>query len=63
MICGDCGVLSKDPNGTKCICHSCARLIATVGKPGKPGKSRLVPVLAVLMVAAFATMIIAAAFR
>jgi hypothetical protein len=30
MICGDCGVLSKDPSGTRCICHSCARLVASV---------------------------------
>lgn len=30
MICGDCGVLTKDPVGTRCICLSCARLIADV---------------------------------
>jgi hypothetical protein len=31
MICGECGVMSKDPVGTKVICTSCARLVAHVG--------------------------------
>ena len=30
MICGDCGVLTRDPVGVRCICLSCARLIADV---------------------------------
>jgi hypothetical protein len=30
MICGDCGVLTTDPNGQAVICASCARLIADV---------------------------------
>jgi hypothetical protein len=30
MICGDCGVVSKDPVGAKVICLSCARLVAAV---------------------------------
>jgi len=32
MICGDCGVVTKDPVGTKVICLSCARLVATVAE-------------------------------
>lgn len=32
MICGECGVMSKDPVGTKVICTSCARLVAHVGE-------------------------------
>lgn len=63
MICGECGVLTKDPNGTKCICHSCARLIASVGKTRTHEKSRLVPALAAMMVLAFLAMIIAAFAR
>ncbi len=30
MICGECGVMSKDPAGLAVICLSCARLIADV---------------------------------
>jgi hypothetical protein len=47
MICGDCGVMSRDPEGVKVICLSCARLIAAVRerKPARPGTgARLVAV-------------------
>ena len=30
LICGECGVLSADPSGTRVICLSCARLVAAV---------------------------------
>jgi len=30
MICGDCGVMTKDPGGRRVICLSCARLVAAV---------------------------------
>ncbi len=54
MICGDCGVLTKDPNGTKCICHSCARLIAEVGERPRRDRSAATGVVAYALVFAFA---------
>jgi hypothetical protein len=51
MICGDCGVMSRDPEGVKVICLSCARLIAGVRKrkPARPGTgARLVAVILLL---------------
>jgi hypothetical protein len=54
MICGDCGVLSEDPVGTRCICLSCARLIADV-RARPPRRSRpATQWVAIAVIAAFA---------
>lgn len=51
MICGDCGVMSRDPEGVKVICLSCARLIADVRarKPSRPGTGARLVALALLL--------------
>jgi hypothetical protein len=51
MICGDCGVISRDPEGVKVICLSCARLIADVRarKPARPGTGAKVIAVAILL--------------
>lgn len=55
MICGDCGVLTSDPNGQAVICASCARLIADVRarridrRPGRrPMSMKAVAVIALI---------------
>ena len=60
MICGDCGVITTDPEGRKCICASCARLIAGV-KPRPPARrSGFRTAVALLLIAAFAIALLAA---
>lgn len=51
MICGDCGVMSRDPEGVKVICLSCARLIAGVRerKPARPGAGARLVAVALLL--------------
>ena len=58
MICGDCGVLSQDPVGTRCICLSCARLIADV-RERSPRRAPAMPWLAVAVALAFALAMLA----
>ena len=60
MICGDCGVLTKDPVGTRCICISCARLIAGV-RDRSPQRGRLgfFQWVAILVIVAFVSTMIA----
>jgi hypothetical protein len=51
MICGDCGVLTRDPGGQAVICASCAGLIADVRarRPARrPMGMRAVAVIALL---------------
>lgn len=53
MICGGCGVFSRDPGGVRVICISCARLVADVAarplRRHRPG----LRVVAVLVALAF----------
>jgi hypothetical protein len=51
MICGDCGVLTRDPNGQAVICTSCAGLIADVRArwpARRPMSTRAIAVIAVI---------------
>lgn len=52
MICGDCGIMSRDPGGVRVICHSCARLIAGV-RERAPRRAPWITVVAVGVVIAF----------
>lgn len=52
MICGDCGVMSKDPGGVRVICLGCARLIAGV-RAAPVRRAPWVTVVAVGVVLAF----------
>lgn len=54
MICGDCGVLTKDPGGVRCICLSCARLVAAVDRPKLQRRPLSRVVVAIFLLAAFA---------
>lgn len=54
MICADCGVLTKDPSGQRCICLSCARLIATVGDRPRRGPSKQLSAATIAVCIAFA---------
>jgi len=59
MICADCGVVTRDPGGTRIICLSCARLIAQVNArtPARAPRPPLVRVIAVAVAIAFAVVI------
>ncbi len=59
MICGDCGVVTRDPSGTRVICLSCARLIAQVNArtPSRAQRPPLVRVIAVAVAIAFAAVV------
>jgi hypothetical protein len=52
MICGDCGVLTTDPAGTRCICLSCARLVASVDRPRPQRRTPWRMFIAVLVILA-----------
>jgi hypothetical protein len=55
MICGDCGVITTDPAGRKCICASCARLVASVGdRSPRRGYTGTAVLIAVVVILAFA---------
>lgn len=55
MICGDCGVVTKDPGGTRVICLSCARLVAAVrDRPLRRQRSSTTKAIAIAVVLAFA---------
>jgi hypothetical protein len=62
MICGECGVLTKDSVGTRCICLSCARLIADVGERRPRGQrpSATIQWVAIVVLVAFAVTMVAA---
>jgi len=57
MICGDCGVFSRDPGGTRVICISCARLVADVSsrplRRDRPGL-KIVAIIALVAFGALA---------
>lgn len=55
MICADCGVMTKDPNGRKVICASCANLVAEVSrrKLSRRSRSSVGIAVALLVVVAF----------
>lgn len=57
MICGDCGVFSRDPGGVRVICISCARLVADVSarplRRDRPGL-RVIAIIALVAFAALA---------
>jgi len=54
MICGDCGVVSKDPAGTRVICLSCARLVAAVRDRPLRRRTSTSKAIAIAIVVAFA---------
>lgn len=54
MICGNCGVMSKDPVGRRVICISCARLVADVGARRLERRPISRQAIAVVVLAAFA---------
>lgn len=54
MICGDCGVVSKDPSGPRVICMSCARLVAAVRDRPLRRRSSTSKAIAIALVIAFA---------
>jgi len=55
MICGDCAVVTTDPAGTKCICASCANLVASVESRRRPERrSNTNIAIALVVIAAFA---------
>lgn len=53
MICGDCGVTSRDPVGIKVICVSCARLIANVRERRPARRSLGIQAIAIVALIAF----------
>lgn len=64
MICGDCGVITTDPSGRKCICASCARLIASVDSRTRAGgRSPWITAVSIVVIAAFAIALLAALGR
>jgi hypothetical protein len=63
MICGDCGVITTDPSGKRCICASCARLVASVGAPAPRRRSGTLMLIALVVLAAFAIGAVAALGR
>ena len=63
MICGECGVMSKDPSGTRVICTSCARLVAAVRDRPLRRRSSTSKAIAVALVVAFAALVLAALLR
>lgn len=61
MICGDCGVITSDPAGRKCICTSCANLVASVGeRRGPRRRSGTVVAVAAVVIVVFAISLLAA---
>ena len=54
MICGECCVMSKDPEGTKVICTSCARLVAHVGERRLTRRTSTGKAIAIGLLVAFA---------
>jgi hypothetical protein len=59
MICGDCGVMSKDPGGRAVICLSCANLVAAVRRraPQRRKPSAKITALLVLLVLGLGTLL------
>lgn len=62
MICGDCGVLTKDPESRKVICLSCANLVAASDRAPRAATAPLYKVIAVAVLIAFGAAAIALAF-
>jgi hypothetical protein len=63
MICGECGVLTKDPSGTRCICLSCARLVADVNSKRIERRPLSVKAIALLVVLTFGLVSLVALLR
>ncbi len=54
MICSECGVMSKDPVGTRVICTSCARLVAHVSDRRLKRRTTSSKAIAIGLIVAFA---------
>ena len=53
MICGDCGVMTKDPESQKVICLSCANMASATRRP-RPRRAAGNRAIAIAVLVAFA---------